>query len=119
MSKDVRPIWTTTVAPYEYDIDGQMKRMVRLANKHHETFTPMDVGKVWGLYLAWKCLAKPARELRVVEAFCERVEQMAEAKMLATGKLEGAHYAAMRQVRDEMRIANTVPPAAPGREGAK
>lgn len=54
MNKKLRPMWTTTVDPSEYDIEYQMKRMVRLANKNRECFTPMDVGKVWGLYLAWK-----------------------------------------------------------------
>lgn len=34
--------------------------------------------------------------------FCEEVERQAEANMLKTGKLEGAHYAAMRKLRSEL-----------------
>ena len=33
----------------------------------------------------------------VVRAFVERVNRKAERKMVHTGKLEGAHYAAMRE----------------------
>ena len=55
MKKDpLRPEWTTVVDPSEYDIEKQMRRMVRLANQKKEQFTSMDVGKVIGLYLAWK-----------------------------------------------------------------
>jgi hypothetical protein len=55
--KEIHPIFSTTVDPSEYDIDGQMRRMVRLANKNNESYTEMDIGKVWGLYLAWKRMA--------------------------------------------------------------
>lgn len=48
------PSWTTTVSPGEYDYLDQFARMVRLANKNKEIYTPMDVGKVWGLVLAHK-----------------------------------------------------------------
>lgn len=50
----IRPMFSTTVDPSEYDIDADMERMVNLANKNRECYSPMDVGKVWGLYLAWK-----------------------------------------------------------------
>jgi DnaJ-class molecular chaperone len=55
--KEIRPIFSSTVDPSEYDIKGQMERMVQLANKNHECFCEMDVGKLWGLYLAWDRLA--------------------------------------------------------------
>ena len=55
--KEIRPIFSSTVDPSEYDIKEQMERMVKLANKNKECFCEMDVGKIWGLYLAWKCLA--------------------------------------------------------------
>ena len=48
------PTWTTTVSPEEYDYIGQFSKMVKLANKNKETFCEMDVGKVWGLVLAYK-----------------------------------------------------------------
>jgi hypothetical protein len=35
----------------------------------------------------------------VINRFVEIVEQRAEAKMLKTGKLEGAHYAAMKELQ--------------------
>ena len=47
-----------------------------------------------------------ARERAAIERFCRMVEDQAEANMLKTGKLEGAHYAALRKIRDEMRAAN-------------
>lgn len=35
---------------------------------------------------------------KIIEDFIEKVERKAEEKMLITGKLEGAHYAAMKEV---------------------
>jgi hypothetical protein len=35
-------------------------------------------------------------ELEIIEAFYQRVCDRAEANMLKTGKLEGAHFAAMK-----------------------
>ena len=55
--KEIRPIFSTTVDPSEYDIDSQMESMVKLANRDAAFFVEMDVGKVWGLYQAWKRLA--------------------------------------------------------------
>jgi hypothetical protein len=40
-----------------------------------------------------------ARDCYVIGIFCDEVERMAERNMIKTGKLEGAHYAAMRQLR--------------------
>lgn len=39
---------------------------------------------------------------KAVGSFVEKVERRAEEKMLKTGKLEGAHYAAMKQLQAEM-----------------
>lgn len=39
---------------------------------------------------------------RTIHNFIERVERRAEEKMLKTGKLEGAHYAAMKQLQADM-----------------
>ena len=50
----IRPLFSTTVDPSEYDIDADMERMVILANKNRECYSHMDVGKIWGLYQAWK-----------------------------------------------------------------
>lgn len=36
---------------------------------------------------------------QAINKFCEFVEREAESNMLKTGKLEGAHYAAMRRIR--------------------
>lgn len=41
-------------------------------------------------------------KVAVVREFVEKVERKAEDKMLKTGKLEGAHYAAMKQLQAEM-----------------
>jgi hypothetical protein len=40
-----------------------MERMAKLSNKNRECFTLMDVGKTWGLYLAWKRLSEDSKEL--------------------------------------------------------
>lgn len=42
------------------------------------------------------------RELDAIRRFVEDVERRAEAKMLKTGKLEGSHYAAMKEVLKEL-----------------
>ncbi len=39
----------------------------------------------------------------VITMFVQEVEYRAEEKMLKTGKLEGAHYAAMKQVAEEWK----------------
>jgi hypothetical protein len=39
----------------------------------------------------------------IVQMFIQEVEYRAEEKMLKTGKLEGSHYAAMKQVADEWK----------------
>ena len=62
VSKEIRPIFSTTVDPSEYDIDAQMERMVKLANKDAACFVDMDVGKVWGLYQAWKRLVNAGNQ---------------------------------------------------------
>lgn len=54
MKKLPNPTWTTTVYPDEYDYLSQFSRMVKLANKNKEIYCEMDVGKVWGLVLAYK-----------------------------------------------------------------
>ena len=46
------------------------------------------------------------RDCRVIGLFCDEVERMAERNMLKTGKLEGAHYAAMRQLRATLHTPN-------------
>ena len=62
--KAIRPIFSTSVDPSEYDIDAQMERMVKLANRDAACFVEMDVGKVWGLYQAWKRLANAEHHAR-------------------------------------------------------
>jgi len=42
------------VSPSEYDIEGQMQEMVKLANKAPWNYVPLNLEKVVGLYLAWK-----------------------------------------------------------------
>jgi hypothetical protein len=46
--------------------------------------------------------AKEAANI-VITMFVQEVERRAEEKMLKTGKLEGAHYAAMKQVAEEWK----------------
>jgi len=42
-------------------------------------------------------------KVSIIANFIERVERQAEEKMLKTGKLEGAHYSAMRQIFEEYK----------------
>jgi hypothetical protein len=44
----------------------------------------------------------------LISMFVQEVERRAEEKMLKTGKLEGSHYAAMKQVAEEW-VTNTPP----------
>ncbi|MFA5379865.1 MAG: hypothetical protein WC455_29165 [Dehalococcoidia bacterium] len=52
------PRFTTTVDPSEYDVHAQAEEVVRMANREKACFLPIDVGKFYGLYLAWKRLAE-------------------------------------------------------------
>jgi hypothetical protein len=56
MKKQLRPLYCTTVLPDEYDIESDMREMVRQANRKGACYVLMDVGKVWGLYRTWKAL---------------------------------------------------------------
>lgn len=47
--KEIRPFWTTTVDPSEYNYRKQFSEAVKIANKQKEVFSPLDIGKVWGL----------------------------------------------------------------------
>jgi len=38
----------------------------------------------------------------IINQFVEEVEELAEEKMLKTGKLEGAHYAAMKEIQKKI-----------------
>lgn len=42
------------------------------------------------------------RRIDIIKEFIEQVEALAEAKMLKTGKLEGAHYAAMKELAKKL-----------------
>ena len=50
-------------------------------------------------------MAVTKTELAVIEGFVARVCERAEANMLKTGRLEGAHYAAMTAILEELRAA--------------
>ena len=43
-----------------------------------------------------------AAAAEIIKEFVEAVEAKAEEKMLMTGKLEGAHYAAMKELSEEL-----------------
>lgn len=46
------------------------------------------------------CTLGPRKE--TIKQFCDEVERRAEEKMLKTGKLEGAHCAAMKELQSEI-----------------
>jgi hypothetical protein len=62
--KPIRPIWTTTVDPSEYDYVAQFTQTVKWANKNKELYPPTDVGKVWGLVQAYQRLERENAALR-------------------------------------------------------
>jgi hypothetical protein len=43
-------------------------------------------------------VTSPCVKAQIISGFVEQVERKAEEKMLRTGKLEGAHYAAMKEL---------------------
>jgi hypothetical protein len=42
----------------------------------------------------------------IINEFIAQVEKLAEEKMLKTGKLEGSHYAAMKELQRKMNEEN-------------
>lgn len=48
-------------------------------------------------------------ELHIIDSFIEIVEKTAEENMLKTGKLEGSHYAAMKQIRENLEDVKNPP----------
>lgn len=94
-------------------IDMHDKLLIAL-NEGHSTPAKCAAEVIWDAWMV--ALAKlgeynikiaelesDAHKLGVVEEFVEAVERRAEDKMLITGKLEGAHYAAMKELRNEYR----------------
>ena len=72
---DIRPMWSTTVHPSEYDIDEQMTEFVKAANKAKEHYYGIDVGKLWGLYTAYK---SQQDELATLRAQLEEAKRVIE-----------------------------------------
>lgn len=63
MELDRRSIqWCTVVDPSEYDIEDDMKEMVKLANERKTLYILLDVGKILGLYLAYKELKEDIKD---------------------------------------------------------
>ena len=58
-----QPKWTTVVGPGEYDIEADMERLVEIHNRDRDGHVPCDVGKVIGLYRAWKALKESVEGL--------------------------------------------------------
>jgi hypothetical protein len=52
--KELRLLYTTVVHPNEYDIDKDMEEVIKLSNKTKDYLLLMDVGKVIGLWKAYK-----------------------------------------------------------------
>jgi hypothetical protein len=71
--KPIRPIWTTTVDPSEYDYVAQFTQTVKWANKNKELYPPTDVGKVWGLVQAYQRLERENAALREAGHLAEEI----------------------------------------------
>jgi hypothetical protein len=61
--KELRPMWTTTVDPSEYDYQDQFADCVKIANREETWFLSMDIGKVWGLVQSHVRLERENAEL--------------------------------------------------------
>jgi len=72
---ELRPMWSTTVHPSEYDIDEQMRDFVKAANKAKEWYYGIDVGKLWGLYTAYKEQADEITTLRAQLAEAQKTNE--------------------------------------------
>ncbi len=71
-----------------------------------------ECGESTGSTTVWCCnicglpeQTEPWNTFDLIRKFIAEVERRAEDKMLKTGKLEGAHYAAMKQVAQEWEAA--------------
>jgi hypothetical protein len=76
--KPIRPIWTTTVDPSEYDYVAQFTQTVKWANKNKELYPPTDVGKVWGLVQAYQRLERENVELRAESKLLNAAQKISE-----------------------------------------
>lgn len=54
--------------------------------------------------VSWEQLPKTPALIAIIRAYTAEVNRRAENKMLKTGKLEGSHYAAMREINAELKI---------------
>ena len=45
---------TTVIRPDEYDIEKEINQLIDDANKANDWIVNYDIGKLVGLYLAWK-----------------------------------------------------------------
>lgn len=53
---------------------------------------------------SWEKIAKTPEAIALIRAYTAEVNRRAENKMLLTGKLEGSHHAAMREINAELGI---------------
>ena len=52
----------------------------------------------------WKKVAQQPGAKAIIRAYTAEVNRRAENKMLMTGKLEGSHHAAMREINAELGL---------------
>lgn len=52
--KELRLLYTTVVYPDEYNIEEQMVETIKLSNEEKSCYLSMDVGKMIGLWKAYK-----------------------------------------------------------------
>ncbi len=57
-----RLLSTTIVFPNEYDLDAQIRESIKESNTALNPYMPMDIGKVVGLYIAYKKLQEASNE---------------------------------------------------------
>ena len=63
---------------------------------------PMETPAVKAV--SWDKLPKTPELIAIIRSYTAEVNRRAENKMLLTGKLEGSHYAAMREINQELGI---------------
>ena len=70
--------------------------------EHHPSCRESDKDLVW--HCSQCGLNESADETEIISKFVSEVERRAENKMLITHRLEGAHYAAMKEFLNELTI---------------
>ncbi len=66
-----KPLYVNIIKPSEYDLEKDIKRAVKLANQNKESYIMFDIGKLVGLYNAYKECVEDEPPLKEHICVCE------------------------------------------------